>query len=123
MPAFALSEPEAGSDAASIAATATPSGSGFVVNGRKTWISNSGLADLYVVFARTPGEEGAQGLSAFLVDGGNAGVTLEERLRVLPPHRLNAPFRPSGGGKKNSHDHIYYHTFVLPILHNSDIFS
>ena len=88
LPAFALSEPEAGSDAASIAATATPSGSGFVLNGRKTWISNSGLADLYVVFARTEEEGGAQGLSAFLVDGANAGVTLEKRLRVLPPHTL-----------------------------------
>jgi acyl-CoA dehydrogenase len=88
LPAFALSEPEAGSDAASIAATATPSGSGFLLNGRKTWISNSGLADLYVVFARTQGEGGAQGLSAFLVDGAKTGMTLEKRLRVLPPHTL-----------------------------------
>ncbi|MBI5583819.1 MAG: acyl-CoA dehydrogenase [Deltaproteobacteria bacterium] len=88
LPAFALSEPEAGSDAAAIAATATPSGAGFVLNGRKTWISNSGLADLYVVFVRLAGEEGAQGLSAFLVAGANSGVTLEKRLRVLPPHTL-----------------------------------
>jgi acyl-CoA dehydrogenase len=88
LPAFALSEPEAGSDVASIASTATPSGSGFLLNGRKTWISNSGLADLYVVFARTEEGGGAQGLSAFLVDGANAGVTLEKRLRVLPPHTL-----------------------------------
>jgi acyl-CoA dehydrogenase len=88
LPAFALSEPEAGSDVASIATTATPSGSGFVLNGRKTWISNSGVADLYVVFARTEGEGGAQGISAFLVGGASAGVTLEKRLRVLPPHTL-----------------------------------
>lgn len=65
LPAFALSEPEAGSDAASIATTATPSGSGFVLNGRKTWISNLGMADLYVVFARTEGEGGARGSQPF----------------------------------------------------------
>ncbi len=88
LPAFALSEPGAGSDVASITTNATPSGAGFVLNGRKTWISNSGLADLYVVFARTEGVGGAQGISAFLVSGDNAGVTLEERLRVLPPHTL-----------------------------------
>jgi len=88
LPAFALSEPGAGSDVASITTNATPSGTGFVLNGRKTWISNSGLADLYVVFARTEGDRGAQGISAFLVSGENAGVTLEERLRVLPPHTL-----------------------------------
>ncbi|MFH0727414.1 MAG: acyl-CoA dehydrogenase [Pseudomonadota bacterium] len=88
LPAFALSEPEAGSDVASIATTATPSGSGFVIDGCKTWISNSGVADLYVVFARTEGEGGVQGISAFLVSGVNAGVTLENRLRVLTPHTL-----------------------------------
>ncbi len=88
LPAFALSEPGAGSDVASITTNAALSGTGFVLNGCKTWISNSGLADLYVVFARTEGEGGAQGISAFLVSGDNAGVTLEERLRVLSPHTL-----------------------------------
>lgn len=88
LPAFAMSEPEAGSDVAALTTTATPSGAGFVLNGRKTWISNSGLADLYVVFARTERERGAQGISAFLVDGANAGVTLENRIRVSSPHTL-----------------------------------
>jgi acyl-CoA dehydrogenase len=88
LPAFALSEPEAGSDVASITTNAAPSGTGYVLNGRKTWISNAGLADLYVVFARTEGMEGARGISAFLVNGDNAGVTLEKRLKVLSPHTL-----------------------------------
>jgi acyl-CoA dehydrogenase len=88
LPAFALSEPEAGSDVAAIQTNAALARDGFVINGRKTWTSNSGLADLYVVFARTEGDSGAHGISALLVDGGNPGVTLEERLRVLPPHTV-----------------------------------
>jgi len=88
LPAFALSEPDAGSDVAAIGTTATASADGYVLNGRKTWTSNSGLADVYVVFARTEGEAGAHGISAFLVDGDNPGVVLEQRLRVLPPHTV-----------------------------------
>jgi acyl-CoA dehydrogenase len=88
LPAFALSEPEAGSDVAAIATSARPTEKGFVLDGRKTWTSNSGLADAYVVFARTEGESGAHGISAFVVDGDNPGVRLEERLRVLPPHTV-----------------------------------
>jgi len=88
LPAFALSEPEAGSDVASIKTSASLSRNGFLLNGRKTWTSNSGLADVYVVFARTEGEAGAQGISAFLVDASNPGMTLEERLRVMPPHTV-----------------------------------
>ncbi|MBK8335067.1 MAG: acyl-CoA dehydrogenase [Sterolibacteriaceae bacterium] len=88
LPAFALSEPEAGSDVAAIKTTATPTGSGYVLNGTKTWTSNSGLADIYVVFARIDGEAGAQGISAFLVDGKNVGVELQERLHVLSPHTV-----------------------------------
>ena len=88
LPAFALSEPEAGSDVASIKTSASLSRNGFLLNGRKTWTSNSGLADVYVVFARTEGESGAQGISAFLVDASNPGMTLEERLRVMPPHTV-----------------------------------
>lgn len=88
LPAFALSEPEAGSDVASIATVARATGDGFTLDGRKTWTSNSGLADLYVTFARTDGEAGADGISAFVVDGRNPGVVLEERLRVLPPHTV-----------------------------------
>lgn len=88
LPAFALSEPGAGSDAASITTEAVATASGFVLNGRKTWTSNAGLADEYVVFARTDAAGGASGISAFLVDGNTRGIELEERLRVLPPHTV-----------------------------------
>lgn len=88
LPAFALSEPEAGSDVAAIQMTATPTHDGYLLNGRKTWTSNSGLADLYVVFARIDGQLGAQGISAFLVDGRAPGLTLLERLPVLSPHTV-----------------------------------
>ncbi len=88
LPAFALSEPEAGSDVASLKTTAEKSGTGFILNGRKTWTSNAGLADVYLVFARTDTAAGAHGISVFLVDGSNPGMKLEERLRVLPPHTV-----------------------------------
>lgn len=88
LPAFALSEPDAGSDVAAITTTATPDGSGYVLEGRKTWTSNAGLADIYVVFARTDGSAGAHGISAFLVEGGNPGVTLEARVPVMSPHTV-----------------------------------
>ncbi len=88
LPAFALSEPEAGSDAASITTSAVPSGGGFRLNGRKKWTSNSGLADLYVVFARTEDDAGFKGISAFLVEGKNPGVILEERIPVSTPHTV-----------------------------------
>lgn len=88
LPAFALSEPEAGPDVASIRTTAEPIGSGYCLQGCKTWTSNAGLADLYVVFAGIGDEAGARGISAFLVDGRHPGVALEERLRVLPPHTV-----------------------------------
>jgi acyl-CoA dehydrogenase len=68
--AFALSEREAGSDVAAIATTAEPDGAGFVLNGAKTWISNGGIADFYIVFARTGEAPAAKGLSAFIVDPG-----------------------------------------------------
>jgi acyl-CoA dehydrogenase len=88
LPAFALSEPEAGSDVTAITATATRTADGYVIDGRKTWTSNSGIADAYVVFARTDRAAGARGIDAFIVDGDNPGVTLEQRLRVLPPHTV-----------------------------------
>lgn len=88
-PAFALSEPGAGSDVAAIQATATPRpDGGYVIEGRKTWTSNAGIADLYVVFARIGGEPGARGIAAFVVDGRHPGVRLDERLAVLPPHTV-----------------------------------
>jgi acyl-CoA dehydrogenase len=88
LPAFALSEPDAGSDAAAITTTAYRDGDHYVVSGRKTWTSNCGLADLYVVFARIEGQAGAGGIAAFAIDGDDAGIAIEERLSVLPPHTV-----------------------------------
>ncbi len=83
--AFAMTEPEAGSDAAAIQTTARRDGSGWVLNGRKTLISNAGIADLYVVFASTDPSQGAKGLSCFLVPGNQPG------LRFLGPQVLSSP--------------------------------
>jgi acyl-CoA dehydrogenase len=88
VPAFALSEPDAGSDAAAITTTAHRDGTHYVLNGRKTWTSNAGLADLYVVFARLETSEAAGGISAFAVEREDGGIILEERLNVLPPHTV-----------------------------------
>jgi acyl-CoA dehydrogenase len=87
--AFALSEPEAGSDVAALALTAKPDGSEHVrLDGPKTWISNGGIADHYVVFARTGEAPGARGLSAFVVDADSAGLSVAERIAVIAPHPL-----------------------------------
>jgi acyl-CoA dehydrogenase len=86
--AFALSEPEAGSDVAAIATTARRDGGDWVLDGEKTWISNGGLADFYVVFARTGEAPGARGLSAFVVDADAPGLRVAERIEVLAPHPL-----------------------------------
>ena len=86
--AFALSEPQAGSDVGAIATTATRAGNGYVLNGTKTWISNGGIADHYVVFARTGPEPGSKGLSAFIVDAGTPGFTTAEQIRTIAPHPL-----------------------------------
>jgi len=86
--AFALSEPESGSDVANIATTARRDGNGFVLDGQKTWISNGGIADFYVVFARTGKAPGARGLSAFIVEADNPGLEIAERLHVIAPHPL-----------------------------------
>jgi acyl-CoA dehydrogenase len=86
--AFALSEPESGSDVANIATTARRDGNGFVLDGEKTWISNGGIADFYVVFARTGEAPGARGLSAFIVEADNPGLRIAERLQVIAPHPL-----------------------------------
>jgi len=88
LPAFALSEPEAGSDVSAIRATVRRDGDGYVLNGRKTWTSNAGLADLYVVFARMDDGEGRGPISAFVVESGDGGIFLEERLRVMSPHTV-----------------------------------
>ena len=86
--AFALSEPASGSDVANIATTARRDGGDYVLDGEKTWISNGGIADLYIVFARTGEAPGARGLSAFIVGGSNPGLKIAERLQVIAPHPL-----------------------------------
>lgn len=86
--AFALSEPEAGSDVAALATTAERDGDSFVINGSKTWISNGGIADFYTVFVRTGEAPGARGLSAFIVDADNPGLDIAERIDVIAPHPL-----------------------------------
>jgi acyl-CoA dehydrogenase len=86
--AFALTEPESGSDVANIATSADRDGDGYVLNGAKTFISNGGIADFYVVFARTGEAPGAKGLSAFLVDKAAPGLDDSERIDVIAPHPL-----------------------------------
>lgn len=88
--AFALSEPGAGSDVGSITSTATRDGNHYLINGVKTWISNAGLADHYVVFARTGGSAGTKDLSAFVVDAASKGLTVTERITVSAPHPLGS---------------------------------
>src|SRR6185437_11107786 len=77
-----------GSDVANIATTARRDGDGYVLEGEKTWISNAGIADLYVVFARTGEAPGAKGISAFIVAGDINGLSIAERLDVISPHPL-----------------------------------
>jgi acyl-CoA dehydrogenase len=86
--AFALTETEAGSDVAAMATKARPDGPHFVLDGEKTWISNGGIADFYVVFARTGEGAGARGISAFVVDAATPGFEIAERLNVTAPHPL-----------------------------------
>jgi acyl-CoA dehydrogenase len=87
--AFALSEPEAGSDVAALAMSAKSDGNTHVrIDGEKTWISNGGIADHYVVFARTGEAPGARGLSAYVVDAAAPGLTVAERIEVIAPHPL-----------------------------------
>ena len=86
--AFALSEPEAGSDVAAMQCSAIESPEGYFLNGEKTWISNGGIADFYVVFARTGEAPGARGISAFIVDAKTPGLEIAERIDVVAPHPL-----------------------------------
>ena len=86
--AFALSEPQAGSDVGAIAASARRDGAGWVLDGTKTWISNGGIADHYVVFARTGEGAGTKGISAFIVDAGTPGLEIAARIAVIAPHPL-----------------------------------
>ena len=86
--AFALSEPDAGSDVAALSCSAVRDGDGFVLNGSKTWISNGGIADFYIVFARTGEAPGSRGISAFVVDADAPGFSIAERIHVIAPHPL-----------------------------------
>jgi acyl-CoA dehydrogenase len=87
--AFALSEPDAGSDVAALACAARDDGDAWVLDGEKTWISNGGIADFYCVFARTgQAGSGTRGISAFLVPASTPGLTIAERLPVIAPHPL-----------------------------------
>ena len=86
--AFALTEPEAGSDVAAMSLTARRTHDHYLLDGEKTFISNGGIADFYVVFARTDEAPGARGISAFVVDAGTPGFEIAERIDVTAPHPL-----------------------------------
>lgn len=96
--AFALSEPQAGSDVAAMRCSAREEGDSVVLDGEKTWISNGGIADLYVVFARsrplqddiagTAHAKPSAGISAYLVPADTPGLTIAERIDVIAPHPL-----------------------------------
>lgn len=86
--AFALSEPDAGSDVAAMACEARLEGDHYVINGEKTWISNGGIADFYVVFVRTGEAAGSRGLSTLIVEAGTPGFEIAERINVIAPHPL-----------------------------------
>ncbi|MEC8295712.1 MAG: acyl-CoA dehydrogenase family protein [Pseudomonadota bacterium] len=86
--AFALTEPQSGSDVANSTMTAVRDGDDYILNGEKTWISNGGIADVYTLFARTGEAPGAKGLSAFIVPAGLPGFEVVERLETIAPHPL-----------------------------------
>ncbi|MBV9270466.1 MAG: acyl-CoA dehydrogenase family protein, partial [Candidatus Eremiobacteraeota bacterium] len=85
--AFALSEREAGSDVSALQTRAQRVGDEYIIDGEKTWISNAGIADFYVTFARTS-DDGAKGLSAFVVDAKTPGFSVVERIETISPHPL-----------------------------------
>jgi acyl-CoA dehydrogenase len=93
--AFALSEPDAGSDVGAIKTVAAralfPWARGqnaYEITGTKSWISNGGIADFYVVFAKTDASQGTRGLSAFVVDADTVGLDSSEHIQVMAPHPL-----------------------------------
>ena len=85
---FALTEPGSGSDVAATATTADAVQGGWVLNGEKTYISNGGIADIYVIFARTGEAPGARGISAFLLPAETPGLSVVGRIEVMAPHPL-----------------------------------
>jgi len=93
--AFALSEPDAGSDVAALRCRATRIADGYSLEGEKTWISNGGIADFYCVFARTSdpevrpdGTTSAAGITAFVVDAATPGLSVSRRIDTISPHPL-----------------------------------
>ena len=85
--AFALSEHDAGSDVTAMATTARRDGTGWMIDGTKTWISNAGIADHYVVFCRVP-DAGERAFSAFVVEADAPGFSVSARIDVIAPHPL-----------------------------------
>ncbi len=88
MPALALSEPHGASDVANIRTTATRDGDSYVLNGDKTWTSNAGVADIYIVTARTGEAPGAKGLSTFIVHADTPGFAIGEKIVITEPHPM-----------------------------------
>jgi acyl-CoA dehydrogenase len=86
--AFAITEPEAGSDVAAIRTTARRDGASYVIDGEKTFISNAGLAHFYTVFAKTDAERGGKGISAFVVERDAPGFSFEEKIELIAPHPI-----------------------------------
>ncbi|HJQ68546.1 MAG TPA: acyl-CoA dehydrogenase family protein [Blastocatellia bacterium] len=86
--AFAITEPEAGSDVSAILTTARRDGASYVLDGAKTFISNAGLADFYTVFAKTDPDKGGKGISAFVVEKEAAGFSFEEKIELIAPHPI-----------------------------------
>jgi alkylation response protein AidB-like acyl-CoA dehydrogenase len=86
--AFALSEPDAGSDVTAMRTAARRDGDDWIIDGEKTWISNGGIADFYVVFARVDGAGAQRSFAAFVVEAGAAGLRVAERLVTIAPHPL-----------------------------------
>jgi acyl-CoA dehydrogenase len=86
--AFAITEPEAGSDVSAIQTTARRDGAEYIIDGVKTFISNAGLADFYTVFAKTDSEKSSKGISAFVVEKNNPGLSIEAKIELIAPHPI-----------------------------------
>ena len=86
--AFALSEADAGSDAGAMTTNAVPTSTGWAINGSKTWISNGGIADFYVTFAKTDASAGTHGITPFIVDADTPGLDTSAHIAVMAPHPL-----------------------------------
>ena len=86
--AFALSEADAGSDAGAMATSAVQTNNGWAINGNKTWISNGGIADFYVTFAKTEPGAGTRGITPFIVDATTPGLDASAHIAVMAPHPL-----------------------------------